>query len=222
MSNRRFTMNGKVYESMMDMARELGVKRIYAKDFAKYGIEEVLAETNKADKADETNKADKAAETDKADKADKAAETNKADKKTGTPKQIRVLIATMESTPFSLDEFMDYTKHFTVEALASVAKTVGVNTWDTIVNQPIRRMRLMMGLRGHYFPTAKATTTKTASGWKPFKVETLKEIAQKNNVPFKVYQDERIQRMWITNALNKAGINPADYTQADAEGTQNA
>lgn len=35
-----FEMNGKTYDSMTAIAKELGVKRIYPKDFAKYGITE--------------------------------------------------------------------------------------------------------------------------------------------------------------------------------------
>ena len=35
-----FEMNGKTYDSMTAIAKELGVKRIYTKDFAKYGITE--------------------------------------------------------------------------------------------------------------------------------------------------------------------------------------
>lgn len=37
-----FEMNGKAYDSMTAIAKELGVKRIYPKDFAKYGITESI------------------------------------------------------------------------------------------------------------------------------------------------------------------------------------
>ena len=43
-----FEMNGKAYDSMTAIAKELGVKRIYPKDFAKYGI----TESSKNDSAD--------------------------------------------------------------------------------------------------------------------------------------------------------------------------
>ena len=43
-----FEMNGKAYDSMTAIAKELGVKRIYPKDFAKYGI----TESGKNDSAD--------------------------------------------------------------------------------------------------------------------------------------------------------------------------
>lgn len=45
-----FEMNGKAYDSMTAIAKELGVKRIYPKDFAKYGI----TESSKNDSADTT------------------------------------------------------------------------------------------------------------------------------------------------------------------------
>lgn len=45
-----FEMNGKTYDSMTAIAKELGVKRIYPKDFAKYGI----TESSKNDSADTT------------------------------------------------------------------------------------------------------------------------------------------------------------------------
>ena len=38
---RTFELNGKSYNTLMEMVRELGVKRIYPKDFDKYGIKEV-------------------------------------------------------------------------------------------------------------------------------------------------------------------------------------
>ena len=43
---KKFMMNGKTYNSMMDMARELGVNRIYPRNFEKYGITEVSDATS--------------------------------------------------------------------------------------------------------------------------------------------------------------------------------
>lgn len=44
--SRKFSFNGKTYNSIMSIAREIGINRIYRKDFAKYGIEEIVCETN--------------------------------------------------------------------------------------------------------------------------------------------------------------------------------
>lgn len=41
MAKREFTMNGKSYNTLMAIAAELGVKRVYTRDFAKYGITEI-------------------------------------------------------------------------------------------------------------------------------------------------------------------------------------
>ena len=51
-----FEMNGKTYDSMTAIDKELGVKRIYTKDFAKYGI----TESSKNDSADSADSADTA------------------------------------------------------------------------------------------------------------------------------------------------------------------
>ena len=38
---RKFKYNGKTYNSMMSIAKELGINRLYPRDFAKYGVEEI-------------------------------------------------------------------------------------------------------------------------------------------------------------------------------------
>lgn len=43
---RKFKYNGKEYNSMMDIAREIGINRLYPRDFAKYGVEEITDMNN--------------------------------------------------------------------------------------------------------------------------------------------------------------------------------
>lgn len=45
---RTFKMNDRTYTSMMDIARELGVKRVYPRDFGKYGIVELTEDDAEA------------------------------------------------------------------------------------------------------------------------------------------------------------------------------
>lgn len=45
---RTFKMNDHTYTSMMDIARELGVKRVYPRDFSKYGIVELTEDDSEA------------------------------------------------------------------------------------------------------------------------------------------------------------------------------
>lgn len=60
---RTFKMNDHTYTSMMDIARELGVKRVYPRDFGKYGIVELTEDDAEATSAEpEQTKAEPEAE----------------------------------------------------------------------------------------------------------------------------------------------------------------
>lgn len=60
---RTFKMNDHTYTSMMDIARELGVKRVYPRDFDKYGIVELTEDDAEATAAEpEHTKAEPEAE----------------------------------------------------------------------------------------------------------------------------------------------------------------
>lgn len=317
---RTFEMNGKQYTSMMDIARELGVKRIYTKDFDKYGItettgqtavntdvkvdtakttvdepqevevveyeipeeeldaletikqmdgweedglatgnndddvfyavnhevgdvhnelffkttyrdivdgtadedngtwmtaQEVLEEVKKAEEHQqvEVKKPVKASKTTK--KANK--KTEKKDKepkvdhrftrKTGKPEEIQEVQSKVSQ--MTIIEFNDYIKHFSLEALIQMAETAGVKTWEDIDNEPIRKMRLLMEIKGHYFPNDK-TPVKPNSCWKKNTLEELLELAQEHNLTFKASNDSKIQRMWVIMALKEAGLTPDD------------
>lgn len=60
---RTFKMNDHTYTSMMDIARQLGVKRVYPRDFDKYGIVELTEDDTEATTAEpEQTKAEPEAE----------------------------------------------------------------------------------------------------------------------------------------------------------------
>lgn len=311
---RTFEMNGNQYTSMMDIARELGVKRIYTKDFDKYGITETtgqpavdtsvkddtsettVAETQEVAEyeipeeeltaletlkqmdgweedglatgnndydvfyavnhevddnhkelffkttykdmvdgtADEDNgtwmtaqevleqvskKAEKQVEVKKPVKANKPVKkASKKDKdqpkvdhrftrKTGKPEEIQEVQSKVSQ--MTIIEFNDYIKHFSLEALIQMAETAGVKTWEDIDNEPIRKMRLLMEIKGHYFPNDK-TPVKPNSCWKKNSLEELLELAQEHDLTFKASNDPKIQRMWVIMALKEAGLTPDD------------
>lgn len=261
MKTRTFKMNDKTYTSMMDIAREIGIKRVYPRDFAKYGIVEL---TDSQDTADESTKVDDVvqevkadvAETTKADETQKTetsepvgksdnnlnvndtskeevkasdeaeekndnpqaddtknskAKTQKHVHKVGTAEEIQSVKDNVGS--MTIQEFCEEVKHFTVSALLELAKHAdpAMNTWDSITNEPIRKMRLTMELKKFYFPNDKLASAKPATGWKKMELNKMLEIADNNHVDYKKYDDEKIQRMWLTVALNKAGLNPQDY-----------
>ena len=224
---RTFVMNGKTYNSMMDIARELGVKRVYPRDFSKLGIIETTGSDDVAEVADV---ADVAEETvaDVADVADVAEETvadvaeetvadvaEETPKKsgTGTPDEIKKAQDSVSSA--TLEEFNNTIRHFNLEALVTMAEEAGVKTWDTITNAPIRKMRLLMELKGHYYPGQKLPV-KVGSVWHKLTLEQLMELADENNLDYKKIEDKKIQRMWVTMALNKSGLKPEDYKQEDS------
>lgn len=253
-TTRTFEMNGKTYTSMMDIARDLGVKRVYPRDFAKYGIVETTAQADDqtadqtvaddvaaptdqnvvADKADDTKaeqKAEKAAEKKqdkKADKADKATEEKKEEdkkdeqpkvdkrftRKLGTPEQVQEALD--KAGKLDVVEFNNYIKHFSVSALEEIATTAGVKLWDDITNEPIRKMRLLMEIKAHYYPTQK-TPVKPNSEWRKVGLDELLALAADKKLDYKQSSDEKIQRMWVIMALKDAGLTPQDLPKADVQ-----
>lgn len=274
-TTRTFTMNGNTYTSMMDIARELGVKRVYPRDFDKYGIVETTGQdiqvaaddTVKADdntqaqvvdtidttvaatedvKADDTVQAqqddtqadstgddDQQTDTqadvandqkqdDKVDEADTKAEDKADDKKDepkvdkrftrklGTPEQIKE--AQENAGKMDIISFNNYIKHFTVDALVALADAAGVKNWDSITNEPIRKMRLLMEIKAFYYPQDK-TPVKLNSEWRKVALADLLALAKKHKLDYKKSDDEKIQRMWVIMAIKAANLTPQDLPQ---------
>lgn len=268
-TTRTFTMNGKTYTSMMDIARELGVKRVYPRDFDKYGIVETTGQdtqvatddtakadvkddaqvqqddttvaatqdtqtddpvqTDDAQAADDDKQADVADDQKQDDNADKDDESNKeaqddkaedkkdepkVDKrftrKLGTPEQIKE--AQENAGKMDIISFNNYIKHFTVDALVALADAAGVKNWDSITNEPIRKMRLLMEIKAFYYPQDK-TPVKPNSEWRKVALADLLALAKKNKLDYKKSDDEKIQRMWVIMALKAANLTPQDLLQ---------
>ena len=274
-TTRTFTMNGNTYTSMMDIARELGVKRVYPRDFDKYGIVETTGQdtqvaaddTVKADdntqaqvvdttdttvaatadvqvddtvqaqqddtQADSTGDDDQQTDTqanvandqkqdDKVDEADTKAEDKADDKKDepkvdkrftrklGTPEQIKE--AQENAGKMDIISFNNYIKHFTVDALVALADAAGVKNWDSITNEPIRKMRLLMEIKAFYYPQDK-TPVKPNSEWRKVALADLLALAKKHKLDYKKSDDEKIQRMWVIMAIRAANLTPQDLPQ---------
>ena len=266
-TTRTFTMNGNTYTSMMDIARELGVKRVYPRDFDKYGIVETTGQdaqvavddTVKTDDTqaqvadtadttvaatddvqaqqddtqvgvddsqqvddtqsdvtdDQTQDADKADEDVQDTKADdKKADEPKVDKrftrKLGTPEQIKE--AQESAGKMDIISFNNYIKHFTVDALVALADAAGVKNWDSITNEPIRKMRLLMEIKAFYYPQDK-TPVKPNSEWRKVDLADLLALAKKHKLNYKKSDDEKIQRMWVIMAIKAANLTPQDLPQ---------
>lgn len=277
-TTRTFTMNGNTYTSMMDIARELGVKKVYPRDFDKYGIVETTETTGQDTQvaADDTVKADDNTQAqvvdttdttvaatadvqvddtvqaqqddtqadsigdddqqtdtqadvandqkqdDKVDEADTKAEDKADDKKDepkvdkrftrklGTPEQIKE--AQENAGKMDIISFNNYIKHFTVDALVALADAAGVKNWDSITNEPIRKMRLLMEIKAFYYPQDK-TPVKPNSEWRKVALADLLALAKKHKLDYKKSDDEKIQRMWVIMAIKAANLTPQDLPQ---------
>lgn len=208
---RTLEFNGRVFYTMMDVARELGLKRVYPKDFEKYGIKVLdgppeVDEVKVADtKSDNASKVDKVAEEPKVDTVDKA--TKKA-KVGGEPKEPKI---------DKIDTLQDYAKFLkkkTLQELVTLCKNAGVDTCESISLEPIRRMHLVMNLKAHYFPGERLETKKPTS-FRKIAFGVLEDTAKRMNIEYRTSSNEAITRMWLTKSLIEAGVRPEDLTEED-------
>lgn len=228
---RTFTMNGNTYTSMMEIARELGIKRVYPRDFAKYGIVETTdtayaGTTNKVDDVDKevddtTQNADTAVSTEntKAENDsivnDKEATDNVANKeesqvtkKTASNKnkaKASAKPASKKAEPLvGLEAYSIELRVMTLDDLVDLAKKEEVELYETVSDEKIRRMRLTMALKSKKYPGQKLNTRKAS--FRHVSLDALKEFAKEVGVvDYTVTSEERTQRMWIIHALNEAG-----------------
>ena len=229
-----YEMNGKTYATLSAIAKELGIARIRSNQLDKYGIKEVTSDDVK--KADDTVvdndvpatvdvAADKA--DDKADEADKKVDapakkvktTKKSDEtkaelvvKTGTAEDI----AEVEKNVVDMNarELGKAVTNFTVDALVTMVKNVDGNTWDSIKNAPIRKMRLIMELKKQYFPDeVRQAAPAKVSPWKAITTEVLKKAAKKQKVSWTECDNDSINRMRIIMALKKKGVQAEDLNK---------
>ena len=193
---RIFELHGRIFYSMMDMARELGVPRIYPRDFIKYGIKEVDGAT--VDKTVVVGRA-----LDNADvNATEAAESTKVITK--------VIIKTV--TIDNLSSYAKFLRKKTLDELIKLGRDAGVDTWDFISHESIRKMRIIMELKAKMFPGDRLETKKPTLFRKiPFNI--LVTTAEKLHLEHRKSDNDAIARMWITKALEDAGVDPKDLLQ---------
>ena len=172
-----FEMNGKAYDSMTAIAKELGVKRIYPKDFAKYGI----TENSKNDSADTANTADTATD-------------NSTDNSTGY-------------NDLTLEQLSEKLKGLTLDKLEGVAKGLSLEkvtvTNDNIKRMQLT-MAIKRAVFPTIFP--KVGAKRNASSWKDVSLDKMIKVAKKNKISYKDYQNDRITRMHLVMAFNKSGL----------------
>ena len=197
---RTFELNGRIFYTMMDMARELGVARIYPKDFAKYGIKEVDGVTVKKAEALDI-------------KPDDVSSTTVVDK---VITKTNVIVNVKNIVIDTLQDYAAFLKGKTLDELISLCKADGVDTCDSISFEPIRKMHLVMNLKEKKFPGERLDTKKPTDFRKvPFDI--LKSTADSMKLEYRNSGNDAITRMWVTKALVEAGVNPNDLIKKDGD-----
>ena len=226
---KKYEMNGKTYETMMYIARELGIKRIYPKHFDKYGITVIDGDVSESDTqvAAIDAKAEKKAAPDTPALVQKSSDTaqdtpetegksadevktkdkKKAEKDTKKKNEDTVDEKTaMES----IQNYAKYLKALSFEKLVELAQKSGVDDYSSVPNEGIRRMRITVALKQAAFPNEKYPSV-TYSPFRKYSLSTLVKYAEDKGIPYRVVKsNDEIQRMWLTVALEDALVNPED------------
>ncbi|UXR28892.1 DNA binding protein [Bacillus phage Nachito] len=103
-----------------------------------------------------------------------------------------------------MEEFIEVMKGMSGEEVIELAQSLGV-TWNEHSHKGINRMRASMAMREKYFPGQKRPKIEKSS-WRNIPYKDLEALALQNNLTWTVTADEKINRMWVIDALKKAGI----------------
>lgn len=205
-ATRTFKMNGNIYNSMMDIARELGKKRIHPKDFQKYGIEEITGTVQSGDvKSDDVKSDDKSSE----EKTEKKAPAKKDVKKSEeTPekkeKTDKPVVTLDELVKQPLVDFSKNLRKISTEDIIQFAKDNGVDTVEDASDEKIRRMRVVMNLKAKFYPGQSLEPKKVS--FKGVELQKLLDFADEQGIEYRHASEEKIQKMWVIYALNQAGF----------------
>ena len=195
-----FVMNGKEYDSMMEIARELGVKRIYPKNFEKYGIVEKV-EGNVDDVVPDVVPDE--------EKVEKETKVQKKQKKVEVDFDALVEEVKENYADLGIVDTCKKLGSLNVEKLLEICEALNVDKlWENIANENIRKMRLIMELKQVMFPGEKLPVV-PASPWRGFTLDELLKLATENGiVDYRKTNEEKTQRMWLVKALKDAGVKP--------------
>lgn len=211
--NREYEFDGRRFHSMMDIARELGIPRLYPRDFDKYGVVDVTGqpapepvsvpetEEPKKQKKAEPEKEKKAEP--KKTKTDDPIEEKDSKKTEETPKKKVYTIE--ELVKMSLAEFSKHVRKIDTDDIITFAAANKLDTAEDSDDTRIRRMKVVMAIKGKFFPNQSLPAKKTS--FKGVSVDELVAFAKEKKIEYKESSEEKIQRMWVIYALNQAGYH---------------
>ena len=199
-----YVMNNKTFKTLTAIATELGIKRVYRKDFARFGITEINPDVDTTVTEVETVETVETVEEPKAGVVDESTVEDNSDLKT--------TLDTISSK--GVISFKEEVSKFSTEDLVSVAEVLGTDTYDSISNKGIRRMRVIMALKDHYFPKPPKAPSQP-SAFKDFSVEQLQKIAKDNNIEYKPCDNSGILKMRIIMALKDAEVTAPEVNRKE-------
>lgn len=194
MAKRVFKINNKVgkFYSMMDVARELGIARIYPKDFDRFGVVEITG-TPEADDNDPVLPLDLDT------KKDSDIEVKKAE-----PKQDSSVYTMDDLVKLSLGDFSKLVKIIPTEDVVKFSEKSSLETFADATDERIRRMKLIMSIKKKFYPGQSLPPKKVS--FKGASLDELVDFAKKVKVEYKESNEEKIQKMWVIYALNQSGF----------------
>lgn len=206
---RVFTMNGRKFYSIMDMAREIGVERIYSKDFEKYGIVEITG-TPEADQPDSPVDESKDTTTKSTKSGKKSA---KAEKSATKPSKVTYTIEDL--IKMSLEDFSKNVRKIETSELVEFADKHKIESFPETDDERIRRMKVVMEYKKKYFPNQSIPPKKVS--FKGVATKELIKFAKEKKVDYKKSPEDKIQKMWVIYALNQAGYYDLPKTKEKAK-----
>lgn len=220
MAKTNYKVNGKTYVTLTAVAKALGKSRVYRKDFDKLNITEIEVVT---DTAVATITSDTAVVTDTAvatitvgsitsDTAVVAvveSDTAVTVAVQGESEVFKTVLKKLVDGGMSVVAFKKELRNLTTTQLIDVVKEIGGNVWETLKDDTIRRMRLVMELKGYYYPQYKVVA-KQKSPWTAVTTDKLLETAKAKGAVYKDCADEKILRMRVIVALKAFGVQAED------------
>lgn len=163
-------------------------------------------EESKAEDSEEPNggeESDEQAEDD--GKPDQDAPKGKG--KPVTQAQLDKAAALQQKTGYSeITKLAEDLKKMKPEEVIGMATELGL-TWKEDDHSGINRMRAAMAIRAAIFPGQRRPRP-PKSVWRDFETEELEKLARKHKVNWRETIDEKINRMWLIDALKKANVSP--------------
>lgn len=206
MAKKLYVYQGKEYATMLALAAEVGVKRIYPKDFERLGVTVVTEETKQTKSVTEVKQ--------EVTEVEPVAEV-KQDEPVVETKQIEPATEVKQPEP-SADfiVFCESLKGMELDTLKKFAEcTLGKAAFSSLnvgsLEPRICRMKLTMALKAHQFPGQKLPKT-SPSEFSNCPFELMLQYVEANNISYIKTANANVNRMRVTQALLQAGVKLAD------------